>query len=111
MSEFIYNDMSRWDIPKADAVNPGRGPRLPHYATMQAALAHLNPNEAVNVIFPNVLTEQAREFVTNFPGNVLYAVKILFSKHFGGRVLDHMMLHRFAKSRPLHAYYLMPRFI
>ncbi len=75
MSEFIYNDMSRWDIPKTDAVNPGQGQRLPHYATMQAALAHMNPNEAVNVIFPNVLTAQAREFVTNFPGNVLYAVK------------------------------------
>ena len=48
---------------------------LPHYATMQSALAHLKPNDSVNVIFPEVLREYARDFLDGFPGDVLYAVK------------------------------------
>ena len=80
MSDYQFDNVPTWGTPKPNQNQHGNpasigAPRLPHYATMQAALAHLNPNDAVNVLFPSVLTAQAREFVTKFPGDVLYAVK------------------------------------
>ncbi|UTW55763.1 type III PLP-dependent enzyme [Kordiimonas sp. SCSIO 12610] len=74
MSDSFYTGAS-WQAPTADNQNTHAVVYLPHYASMQLALEHLDPNDSVNVLFPEVLEHYASEFVNRFPGDVLYAVK------------------------------------
>jgi ornithine decarboxylase len=79
MSDSFYSDGlysgASWQAPAADNQNDGAGTYLPHYASTRMAIEHLNPNDSVHVLFPEVLRHYASEFVNGFPGDVLYAVK------------------------------------
>ena len=46
-----------------------------HYDQVESLLQQLNPAEPVYCIYPHVYQQSARQFVSNFPGRVLYAVK------------------------------------
>jgi ornithine decarboxylase len=73
MNDSFYTGAS-WQAPNPDKINELET-HLPHYSSMRLALEHLDPNDSVNVIFPEVLQHYASEFVNRFPGDVLYAVK------------------------------------
>lgn len=45
------------------------------YATVEQAVAQLRPSEPVHVLRPHVIARKAEAFLTQFPGDVLYAVK------------------------------------
>jgi len=49
--------------------------RLARHANVEAMLAHLRPSYPVLCVQPAVLRERARQFLADFPGTVLYAVK------------------------------------
>jgi ornithine decarboxylase len=56
------------DLPEtAPAIEPSR--------SVDAMIAELRPEDPVHCIRPDLLTATARDFVTCFPGDVLYAVK------------------------------------
>ncbi len=48
---------------------------LPSFATVEDVIAELNPGYPVYCLRPNELKRQAKYFLDNFPGRVLYAVK------------------------------------
>jgi ornithine decarboxylase len=54
---------------------PFRIDTLPHFATIEKAIAGLKPTEPVYLVRPKKIAAAARQFLDGFPGDVLYAVK------------------------------------
>ncbi len=52
-----------------------RAAELPRYATIEALIEKTRPVEPVYVIHPERFAASAKRFVTDFPGDTLYAVK------------------------------------
>ena len=45
------------------------------FSSINEVVARLNPSYPVFVVFPDVLAQRTRDFISGFPGTVLYAVK------------------------------------
>jgi ornithine decarboxylase len=50
-------------------------PALEHYSSVESLLSKLKPANPVYCIYPHVYAQAARNFISGFPGRVLYAVK------------------------------------
>ena len=60
---------------KAEVCNQGVFKGLNVYASASDAIFAENCNDAVHLIYPEKLTEKAGFFLSNFPGDCLYAMK------------------------------------